>query len=190
MTVFGSGSRYITQGDQPKENPVKTLALLMPLLVAAVLVCAGNARAASINGTIDSTLAITEDSDLTGDVTCTVTGAPCMTINAPRITLRLNGYTMTGLADAQTGCNSIAGANEPGILVNSQMFVTIQGPGVVKQFRSHGIQLATSSGVSVAGVTTSTNCGSGILVGGGSDNQLVGNVSIRNGAGAAACGGI
>jgi hypothetical protein len=152
-------------------------------------VCAGTAQAAQISGTIDSTLTITEDSDLTGDVTCTTNG-PCITIGAPGITLRLNAFTMTGLADPQTGCASMGGTNGPGILVNSQAGVTIQGPGVVRQFQSHGVQLIGSTGGTVMDVTTSTNCGSGILIGAGSDNQLVRNISIRNGASTAACGGI
>jgi hypothetical protein len=171
VTVFGAGSRYTGRAfGQPRadggpirfeEDKVKTLTLLTSLSAALLVVCAGNAKADTISGTIDSTLTITEDSDLTGDVTCTVSGAPCITINAPNITLRLNGYTMTGLADPQTGCNGSATGNELGILVNSQMFAFIQGPGVVQQSRNSGIQLTTSTGVTVIGVTTSTNCASG-----------------------------
>jgi hypothetical protein len=36
-------------------------------------------------------LTITENSQLVGDVTCTVTGAPCITFGAPGIALKLNG---------------------------------------------------------------------------------------------------
>jgi hypothetical protein len=161
----------------------------VPAVCVFLAVC-GGAYAMDISGTIDSTLTITENSDLVGDVTCTVSGAPCISINAAAITLRLNGYTMTGMADPKMGCNGGGTGNELGILVNSQMFATIQGPGVVQQFRNSGIQLTTSTGVTVIGVTTSTNCASGILIAGGADNQLINNVSIRNGNGTSACGGI
>jgi hypothetical protein len=168
---------------------LKKPTLFSSLFVALLVVGTGAVQAAQISGTIDSTLTITEDSDLTGDVTCTGNG-PCIAIGAPGITLRLNAYTMTGLADAQTGCASSAGTNGPGVLVSSQIGATIQGPGVIRQFQSHGVQLLLSTGVTVMDVTTATNCGSGIWVGGGADNQLVRNISIRNGAASAACGGI
>jgi hypothetical protein len=158
--------------------------------VAAILVFAGTAHAAKISGTISSTLSVTEDSDLVGDVTCQVTGAPCISIDAPQVTLRLNAFTMTGQGDPQTGCSGAATANEIGILVNSQIGVTVHGPGLVQQFRNTGVQLLLSTGVKVVGVTTSTNCASGILVAGGADNQFLRNVSIRNGNGSNPCGGI
>lgn len=171
-------------------NSLNARSCFTSVLFALVVVCAGNAQAAKISGTIPATLTLTEDSDLVGDVTCTVTGAPCIAIGAPQVTLRLNGFTMTGLGDPQTGCGGAATANEFGILVNAQIGVTIHGPGLVQQFRNTGIQLAASTGVKVTGVTTSTNCASGILVAGGADNQLYRNVAIRNGNGGAACGGI
>jgi len=171
-------------------NRRKTLTRLTFLLITSLVICAGSAEAAKISGAIDSTLTITEDSDLTGDVTCTVNGAPCLVINAPIVVLRLNAFTITGLGDPQTGCNGAATANELGILVNGQIGVTIQGPGLVQRFRNSGIQLTGSTGVTVRGVTTATNCASGILVAGGADNQLIHNVSIRNGNGSSACGGI
>lgn len=145
---------------------------------------------AKISGTISTTMTITEDSVLTGDVTCTVTGAPCISINAPLVTLDLNGYTITGQGDPQTGCSGGATGNEFGILVNSQVGVTIHGPGVVQRFRNTGIQILTSSGTTVNAVTTATNCASGILVAGGAANELYDNTSIQNGNGTAACGGI
>jgi len=51
------------------------------LLTIAVL-AAGFAPAAEINGTISSTLTITEDSALTGAVTCRVPGATCILVGA------------------------------------------------------------------------------------------------------------
>lgn len=159
-------------------------------LLAVMMMFFSPAWAAEISGTISSTLTLTEDSVLRADVTCVVTGAPCIAINAPLVTLDLNGYTITGQGDPQTGCSGAATANEFGILVNSQVGVTIHGPGVVQRFRNSGIQILGSTGTSVTGVTTATNCASGILVAGGAANELYGNVSIRNGNGTAACGGI
>lgn len=160
------------------------------LTPTAFLLTARNAGAAEISGTIYTTLTVTEDSVLKSDVTCAVTGAPCIVINAPSVTLDLNSYTMTGQGDPQTACSGSATAGEVGILVNSQAGVTIRGPGIVQRFRNAGIQLVTSTGTTVNAVTTSTNCTSGILVSGGAGNDLYDNVSIRNGNGSAACGGI
>jgi hypothetical protein len=156
-----------------------------------LIVCAGSALATDISGPITTTLTILDDSKLVGDVTCTVSGAPCIMIDAVGITLDLNGYSMTGLGDPLTGCGGNSTANEHGILVNARNGVTIHGPGVVQQFRNQGIVVANSTGVSVTGVTASTNCASGIWVGGGGgDNQIIGNVSVRNGNSGAPCGGI
>lgn len=163
---------------------------LLALFTVSLVVFAGSARAEKISGAISATRTIIEDSDLVGDVTCTVSGAPCIVINAPDIVLRLNGFTLTGLGDPETGCNGSATGNEFGILVNSQIGDTIRGPGLVQRFRNTGVQLLTSTGITVSGVTASTNCASGILVAGGAGNQLLHNVSIRNGNGGSPCGGI
>ena len=163
--------------------------LLRVSVMCSALFLSG-ARAAEISGTISTTMTITEDSVLKGDVTCAVTSGPCIVINAPSVTLDLNGHTISGQGDQQTGCSGGATANEFGILVNSQVGVSIHGPGVVQRFRNTGIQILTSTGTTVNSVTTSTNCASGILVAGGAANELYDNVSIRNGNGSAACGGI
>jgi hypothetical protein len=157
---------------------------------SALLMCAGGAHAADIGGTISTTLTITADSQLVDDVTCTVTGAACIAIGAPNIKLELNGFTMTGQADPQTGCSGTAIANEVGINVNAQSNVVVAGPGVVERFRSHGIRLLNSTGVKVTDVTMSTSCSSGIIVQGGSLNELEGNTATRNGNLGAPCGGI
>jgi hypothetical protein len=158
-------------------------------MFAAALVFS-TAWATDISGTISTTMTVTDNAVLKGDVTCTVTGGACIVINAPSVTLDLNGYTITGQGDPQTGCSGGSTANEFGILVNSQTGVTIHGPGIVQRFRNSGVQLLTSTGTTVNAVTTSTNCASGILVAGGAANELYDNVSIRNGNGSAACGGI
>jgi hypothetical protein len=156
----------------------------------AMLLCAGYSNAADIGGTISTTLTISENSRLVGDVTCTVSGAPCLDIGAPNVALDLNGFTITGLADPQSGC---AGGNpsgtEHGIRILQQTGVVIRGPGVIQRFRSHGITINGSANGSVTGVTTSTNCLSGIFVAGAS-NVLENNISIANGSLSAPCGGI
>jgi hypothetical protein len=157
----------------------------------ALLVCAGGAHAADISGTISTTLTIMDNSKLVGDVSCTVTGAPCISFGASGLTLDLNGYSITGLGDPQTGCNGAATANEAGILVNMLQNVVIRGLGLVRQFRNTGVLILGGSGNTVTGVTASTNCASGILLGGGStDNLIENNVSVRNGNLTATCGGI
>src|SRR4051812_18533157 len=98
--------------------------ILLPALVIAV-----NACAADISGTISTTLTISDNSKLVGDVTCTVTDLPCIAIGASGITLDLNGFTMTGQADAQTGCNGgpttfVPTASEDGIFASAQTGVT------------------------------------------------------------------
>jgi hypothetical protein len=163
----------------------------------ALLFWTSSAYAADISGTISTTLTISDDSKLVGDVTCTVTDAPCIAVGAPGITLDLNGFTMTGLADAQTGCNGVpttlvlTSPDEDGINVTGQTGVIIRGPGLVRQFRRVGILLVSSNGVAVTGVTVSTTCTAGILLGGGSSgNDVSGNVSARSGNLNFPCGGI
>ena len=158
-----------------------------------LFVCAVSAGAADIGGNIGTTLTITENSQLVDDVTCTVTGAACIAFGAAGITLDLNGFTLTGRADPATACfgGAIAvAAGEFGIFVNGFNNATIRGPGLVQRFRAQGIQLNNSSGSTISGVTSSTNCSSGFQVNNGSDNLLENNVSVRNGHVTAACGGI
>jgi hypothetical protein len=163
--------------------------------LGALVMGIGNAHAADIGGTISTTLTITEDSQLVDDVTCTVTGAPCIAIAGPNVTLELNGFTMTGQADARTACDGgpstfNPSAEETAIAVYTQMGVAIRGPGLIRQFRGAGMFLNNSVGVTVKDVTLSTNCRAGVLVGGGSDDDISGNISVRNGNATFPCGGI
>ena len=163
------------------------------LFLGALAVSAGSTQARDIGGTISSTLTITEDSQLVDDVTCTVTGAACIAFGAAGLTLDLNGFTMTGLADPATACfgGATAGTGgEFGIFVNGFSNVTIRGPGLVQRFRAQGIQLNNSSGSTIRDVTSSTNCASGFQVNNGSNNLLENNASVRNANATAACGGI
>ena len=171
----------------PRMQILKSFALLS----IVVLVSVGSVHAMDISGTISSTLTITENSKLVGDVTCTVVGAACITFAVSGLTLDLNGYNMVGLGDAATGCSGSQTANEAGIFVNMLENIVIRGPGVVTQFRNAGIWLVGANGGTVSGVTTSTNCLSGILIGGNSSNNLIeNNISIRNGNLSNPCGGI
>ena len=179
-------TRLRRTGDWKMPNRLKTGTFFVLL---SLVVCGGTAQAAKISGVISATMTITEDSQLVGDVICTVTGAPCLDIGASNVTLDLNGFSITGLADPQTGCAGSQGSAEHGIRVLNQTGVTIRGPGIVQRFRTHGILINGSTGGAVTGVTTSTNCMAGILLAGAS-NVLENNISIANGNTSAPCGGI
>ncbi len=158
--------------------------------LGAIVMFASSGHAADIGGIISKTLTITEDSQLVDDVSCTVNDAPCIAIGAPNVTLELNGFSMTGQADPQTACNGGGSGPEVGIDVNAQAGVSVHGPGLVRQFRGHGIRLLNSTGATITGVTTSTNCFSGIFASGGSDHRLHRNLAVRNGNASNPCGGI
>jgi len=163
--------------------------------LVAICLCAVSGRAANISGTVTATLTIVENSQLVDDVTCTVTGAPCIAFGASGLMLDLNGFSITGLADVQTTCASgptafAPPAVEDGIDLNGQSNATIRGPGVVQLFRGPGIFSLNGQSITVTGVTTANNCMSGILVGGGSNHNISDNTSIRNGSRTLACGGI
>jgi hypothetical protein len=170
--------------------PLRTCAWFVSVL-CATCVCVGSMHATDIGGTISTTLTITTDSQLVDDVTCTVTNAPCIAIAAPDVKLELNGFTMTGQADARVACTTSApNFSEIGIDIEGLTGVVVQGPGLVQQFRGPGVFVFQSTGVTVTGITLSTNCFSGILVGGGSAHEISSNVSVRNGNPVAPCGGI
>lgn len=156
----------------------------------ALFVGAGIAQAEDIQGTIVATRMIFEDSQLTGDVTCQVVGAPCIQFGADDIELKLNGFTMTGTADANTGCGGTTVGNESGIDTNLRHGVEIEGPGLVQQFRFSGIHVVGSTNSEVERVTISTNCFAGISLFGSSNNDINKNVMVRNGNVNAGCGGI
>lgn len=152
---------------------------------------AGTARAEDITGTITRTLMLSEDTRLVGDVSCQVSGAPCIAFGAPNITLGLNGFTITGQNDPALGCKGASVGTETGISTNGQNNVGIRGPGAVQRFQGDGILFMGSTRGWVQNVTATTNCMSGIRVNPTSSQISVeSNVSVRNGAAAAACGGI
>ena len=151
-------------------------------------------RPDTVSGTITRTYTIVADTELTGDVTCTVAdGTPCFSFSVPGVELRLNGYSITGRADATTGCGGTPTNGEVGVTTNGQSRAVVRGPGLIQRFRNHGVLVIGSTEARVEGLTVSTNCGSGIFVPASSFSALIeGNTTLRNGstAAGAACGGI
>ena len=171
------------------------------VLLTALLVVGGvsvgltrQGRPDVVSGTISRTFSIVANTELAGDVTCNVAdGTPCFSFAVPGVELRLNGYTVTGKGDPNTGCGGAVTAGEVGITTNGQATVVVRGPGLVQRFRNHGVQVAASNGARIEGITVSTNCGSGIFVPATSFNTLVQeNTAVRNGSTAPglSCGGI
>lgn len=154
-----------------------------------LMICAEPSYAAEkrISGTISTTLTVTEDSELTGNVTCMVVGGPCIAFGAKDIQLRLNGFTMMGTDTTCTPATSF----DDGIDVIQLNDVTIQGPGLIKQFGGFGIFLASESGVKIRGITVTDSCFSGIFLGSVTDSEIEGNTSVRNSIGSegSPCGG-
>jgi len=161
-------------------------------LVAALLSAApARVAAEDISGTIVRTMVLSENTRLVGNITCTVTGGPCIAFGAPDITLLLNGFTITGPADPATGCGGTNVGTDIGVSTNGQTNIGIRGPGVVQRFRADGILFMATVRGWVQGVTATTNCMSGIRINPTSSQISVeSNVSVRNGTAAAACGGI
>ena len=151
---------------------------------SALMLSATSAHGEDISGTIVRTLMLSENTRLIGDVTCNVTGAPCIAFGAPNIALNLNGFTITGPNDAATGCKGTSVGTETGVSTNGQS-------NVGQRFQGDGILFLGTAKGWVQGVTTTTNCMSGIRINPTSSGISVeSNVSVRNGAAAAACGGI
>jgi hypothetical protein len=160
-------------------------------LVGAALMCATAADAEDIRGTIVRTLILSETSRLVGDVTCQVSRAACIAFGAPHIALYLNGFTITGQADPATGCKGTSVGGEVGISTNGQTDVGVSGPGVVQRFQADGILFMATTQGQVEGVTTTTNCLSGIRINATSSRiRVEGNISVRNGTTVSPCGGI
>jgi copper-binding protein NosD len=162
---------------------MKTTSTVAVLVLMAFL-AAGLAQATDISGTITSTLTITEDSQLTGDVTCTVIGAPCIKFGASDIELDLNGHVMTGNANPAS-CTTTPG--ERGIDTDIYDDVSIVGPGLVMKFREVGIRVgsrveATVSGNhnTVRGVSITETCDQGMFLE-GSNHVIEDNSVVRVG---------
>lgn len=172
------------------------------LVVLAPVTAVKRAEATDISGgKILSTLTISDDSQLVGDVTCavplTTAGAnPCIAFGADHIHLRLNGHTITGPVDAPAEPNNCSfGADSKfgvGILVSGRTGVKIVGPGVIQNFERWGILVVSSDHVTVRKVTVTRNCWSGMQTSGASESNFEEDFWANNAAGShgAACGGI
>ena len=170
--------------------PMTTAGLVLAAVVSATVASLAEDR---VSGLITRTYVIVEDTELTGDVTCDVTGAACFSFGAPGVQLRLNGYSITGKADPVTACGGAVTPGEFGITTAGRANVSIQGPGLVQRFRNSGIAVAASTNARIQAITASTNCAAGIIVQNTSFDTLIeGNVAVRNGSSAPgfACGGI
>lgn len=164
-------------------------------LALAAVAFGSSARAADqVSGVITRTFTIVEDTELTGDVVCDVAaGTPCFAFGASGVSLHLNGFTITGRADPATACGGTLISGENGISTAGLHGVSVHGPGLVQQFRTHGVAVLGSRDVRVDSITASTNCGSGVFVNAASFGTLIeGITSVRNGSTGtgASCGGI
>jgi hypothetical protein len=150
---------------------------------------------------IAATHVIRENSEFVCHVICTNTTGPCIQFDADHIKLRLNGFTMTGPAVPPANCAAsplfgrFPGDPGPfpfdGISTAGFDHVEILGPGMVQQFRRHGVFVFESERVTVKHLTSHYNCFSGLFLGFSNENDIEENVSVRNGSasGAAPCGG-
>jgi hypothetical protein len=167
-------------------QPLSHRMTLVVLAFSALLLCAGRTQATEISGTISTTLTIFDDSELVGDVTCMVAGAPCIAFGTSDIKLRLNGFTIT---ENTPGCTP-GTSSQDGIDIVGLHDVAILGPGLVQKFGGFGI-FVQGARIKVEGVTASDNCFSGIILVRTTDSDIERNVSVRNSIGSegAPCGG-
>src|SRR5687768_2672681 len=196
----------------PREFTVRRIRFAWFAVFSVVLLAgAGRAEAEDISGVIATTKVIYEDSRLVGNVTCTTADGPCIDFGASGITLRLNGFTMTGPGDpdatpdpANPGafCNPTSGGLQAdGIRVSdiaqahAMTRSRILGPGMVQKFRRHGIFILGSTGMptkaKVQQVVSHHNCFSGIFLNMVSESVVEENASVRNASNSttAPCGG-
>ena len=166
------------------------------LVVSGLFPFSSCTQARDIRGTISTTLIISEDSELSGDVTCSVplntAPTPCIAFGNDHISLRLNGHTISGGFVPPAGCSAPTDANYGvGILVHGIKNAEIEGPGLVQGFQRWGILLSSSSQVTIKNVTADHNCWSGLQIIGLSDSKLEKNVFTSNAGGSngAFCGG-
>ena len=175
--------------------PWKRWLQLSAAVGAAAVIFGSTLRAADeVSGVLTRTYTIVEHTELTGDVVCDVAaGTPCFTFGASNVQLRLNGFTITGKADPNIGCGGTLIAGEHGVASGGQRNVSVQGPGLIQRFRTHGVSVAASNDVRIQHITASTNCGAGVFIAATSFGTLVeGITSVRNGSTGvgASCGGI
>jgi hypothetical protein len=141
---------------------MKTFALSVACMAGLVVMATGWGQAESLSGLITTTHTLTQDTDLVGDVTCTVSLDPCLAFGAPGIQLRLRGHTITGQGSPDR-CPSGAVFGEVGIHTRKQAGVSIIGPGLVRRFREHAI-MVNSDHSTVRQVVVASSCLTGIVV--------------------------
>jgi parallel beta-helix repeat protein len=154
---------------------MKYVTMLLVFLAAILVLGTGTAQATDISGLITTTMTIFDDSKLTGDVTCTVVGAPCIKFGAADIELHLNGFTITGRG-SRDSCTLVSG--EHGIDTNGQNHASIEGPGIVRRFKDNGI-VVSGNDSAVQEVVVASSCTVGIDVL-GSQNKIEENSVVRS----------
>jgi parallel beta-helix repeat protein len=155
---------------------MKTFALSVTLMAGLVVMATGWGQAESLAGMITTARTLTQDTDLVGDVTCTVSGAPCLVFGAADIQLRLHGHTITGQGSPDR-CSAGVLFGEVGIHTKGQAGVSIVGPGLVRRFRGYGI-LVNSDHSAVRQVVVASSCLTGIVVF-GRDNRVEQTTVVR-----------
>jgi hypothetical protein len=189
MLIYKSRAKYSVSPDMPnifregttKMKPSVFIAASVAALPGMVLLGTELAQATTIPSTISTTLTITTDSQLTGNVICGVTTAnPCIKFGNPGIKLKLNGFSMTGQGkrDSCTLTEGPGGApGQSGIDTNGKNNVSIEGPGLVTRFNDIGI-VVSGNHSEVEGVAITSSCREGIRVT-GSYNEVGGNSVSR-----------
>jgi len=164
----------------------------------------GRARATDLSGTYTTTQVITEDSRLTGNVTCTATliESSCIVFGTSHVKLSLNGFTITGPVDPKTNVVACSKTSDTifgvGVEAKDQDDITIEGPGVIQHFERWGIFIHSTNPQkyvtqeTVKKVTVTYNCWSGLQTLFVADSRFERNVWANNaiGSNGAACGGI
>jgi len=185
------------------ENKGRIFAWLVAT-AAALFAYVGHASATDLNGPYSTPQVITEDSRLTGDVTCTAAliESPCIVFGASHIKLSLNGFTITGPVDPKSNIGACSKPSDAafgvGLEVKDQDAIVIEGPGVVQHFERWGIFIHSTNAQeyvtheTVKRVTVTYNCWSGLQTIFVTDSRFEKNVWANNaiGSNGAACGGI
>jgi hypothetical protein len=183
------------------------LGLLVALLAAAAAFSLGSATPQAVashdNGEICGVveaLTINEDSELVCDVTCPqATNQPCIRFGRAGLTLRLNGFKMTGPSNTPDLSQCVTTANFlPADGIHSTFDDSeIKGPGIVQNMRRHGIALFATTpdfveDSEVEEVTSHQNCFSGIWLVRVRDSEVEEVVSVKNSAASSVfpCGGV
>jgi len=178
------------------------LLALVSVFLFGTFTSGGVAAKNGISGVIPTTLTISENSELTGDVQCLQTDKqPCIKFGRSGIKLELNGYTITGTANEPPRSNCVTDSefptNQADGIHSTFDEVKIEGPGMVQRMKRHGIALfgkATDpvEDARVREVISNQNCFSGVWLTFVNDSLVDKVVSVRNSAASnfRPCGGV